>query len=147
MENESPKILNKEDILHILPQRSPILLIDRAELIPGKSVTATLHLDPEWPIFSGHFPEYPVFPGVYFVEAMAQAADLILLSLPGNAGKIPYFLGISRMRFLRPAYPGADLTLHAEITVDGGNGMYDCKASASVEGKTAASGTVSLALR
>lgn len=139
--------LEKKDILNILPQREPLLLIDRAELISYSSVQAEVFLNPDWEIFHGHFPEHPVLPGIYITESMAQAADLILLSLPGNEKKLPLFLGISQMRFLRPAYPGDTMQLFARIECDPGNGMYDCSVSASINNKKIAIGKISLALK
>lgn len=140
-------ILETSDIKNILPQKDPLLLIDRAEIAEGTSVFAEVFLNPDWEIFKGHFPGRPTLPGIYITESMAQAADLILLTMPGNEKKYPLFLGISRMRFLRPAYPNDTLQLSAKIDCDSGNGMYDCSVSASVNGKKAASGKISLALR
>lgn len=139
--------LKKSDVIKILPQNDPILLIDRAEVLEGVSALAEVFLNPDWEIFKGHFPGRPMLPGIYITESMAQAADLILLTIPGNENKYPLFLGISRMRFLRPAYPDDTLQLFAKIDCDSGNGMYDCSVSASVNGKKAASGKISLALR
>lgn len=139
--------LKKSDVIKVLPQNDPILLIDRAEVLEGVSALAEVFLNPDWEIFKGHFPGRPMLPGIYITESMAQAADLILLTIPGNEKKYPLFLGISQMRFLRPAYPGDTLLLSAQIGRDAGNGMYDCIVSASVNGKKAASGKISLALR
>ena len=140
-------ILEKSDIRHILPQAEPFLLIDRAEITEASAIRAEVFLDPAWEIFQAHFPGYALLPGVYLAESMAQTADLLLLTRPGNQEKLPLFLGISRMRFLRPAYPGDTLILSAAIKQEAGSGMYDCRVSASIHGKTAAAGEISLALK
>lgn len=140
-------ILKTSDIKNILPQKDPILLVDRAEIFDDASVSAEVFLNPDWEIFKGHFPGRPTLPGIYITESMAQAADLILLTIPGNEKKFPLLLGISRMRFLRPAYPNDMLQLSAKMDCDSGNGMYDCTVSAFVNQKKIASGNISLALR
>ena len=86
-------------------------------------------------------------PVVEAKKAMAQAADLILLSLPENAGKTPLFLGISRVRFLRPVLPGDDIVITAALSQAADGGIYECSASVTAGGRKAASGQVSLALR
>ena len=72
--------LTHQQVMDILPHRDPMLLIDEAsELVPGESITATFWADPQRDIFRGHFPGEPVLPGVYTVEATAQATDLVLM--------------------------------------------------------------------
>ena len=86
--------------MEILPHRPPMLLIDSAQrLVPGSECVASLYIDPAWHIFQGHFPGQPVLPGVYAVESMAQAADLLLLSQPRWAGKAPLLAGVEHARF------------------------------------------------
>ncbi len=136
----------KEQIEKILPQSDPILLIDRASVTEGESAESSVFVDPSWDIFRGHFRNHPVLPGIYIAECMAQTADLILLTIPGNAKKFPMFFSISQMRFLRPVYPGSRLDVFAGILCDAGNGMYDCEVSAACQGKKVASGKITLAL-
>lgn len=138
--------LNNEDVRKLLPHREPLLLVDEAVIEEG-CVAASVFVSPKWDVFRGHFPENPVLPGIYVTESMAQAADLLLLSEPSNTGKLPYFSSIRNMRFIRPVLPGTQLTLKAEITQDAGNGFYECAVSAEVAGRTAAKGSISLALR
>lgn len=121
--------LNQSAIKELLPHRHPLLLVDEAWL-KETSVEASLYISPDWQIFEGHFPGTPVLPGIYLTESMAQAADLILLSRPENAGKLPYFMGIKNMRFIRPVHPGAVIKLHAELLCDAGGGLYDCSVTA-----------------
>lgn len=140
-------ILEASDINRILPHRPPLLLVDRAVVNPDNTVKAEVYLRPEWEIFQGHFPSYPVLPGIYVTESMAQAAGLLLLTMPGNEGKLPLFLNISQMRFLRPARPGDTMQLSAELVQDAGNGIYECKVFAHIDNKKIAAGRISLALR
>ena len=80
--------LNRKEIESILPHRDPMLLVDSVEsLTPREHIVTTFFVDPARDIFRGHFPEEPVLPGVYTVECMAQAADLLLMAdgrFPGN---------------------------------------------------------------
>ena len=139
-------LLNHDEVKNILPHRDPLLLVSQAE-IEDNEVCATLFVDPSWDIFKGHFPEKPVLPGVYLVESMAQAADILIMSDPKNKGKLPYFAGINKIRFIRPVYPGNTIVLTAEITSDAGNGLYECKTTALIAGKEAAQGYVSIMLK
>ena len=94
--------LSKEEIKAIIPHRDPMLLVDTVEeMEPGDHIVTTFFVDPAREIFKGHFPGEPVLPGVYSVECMAQTADILLLSAERYAGKIPLFLGINNVRFLR----------------------------------------------
>lgn len=140
--------LNNNEVKAVLPQRAPILLIDTAnELIPGQSVKTKTFIDPNWEIFKGHFPSAPVLPGVFIVEAMAQAADIMLLTLPENKNKTPFFLSINRVRFLRQILPGETIEIEATLSCDAGGGMYDCSAAVFTNGKKAATGNISIAMR
>lgn len=140
--------LNHLQVESVLPHRSPILLIDTvSELEPGVSAKAQTFIEPSWDIFRGHFPSAPVLPGVYIIEAMAQASDLLLLTIPGNENKTPFFLSVSRARFLRQVKPGETIYISAELSCDAGGGMYDCSAVISAGGKRVAAGTISIALR
>ena len=108
--------LNHEQVMEIIPHRDPMLLIDEVqELVPGQRVQASLWVDPAREIFKGHFPGNPVLPGVYTVEATAQATDLALMTKPAYAGKIPLFLGINNVKFRKRILPGDTLDIHAGL--------------------------------
>jgi len=140
--------LNNEQIKNIIPHRTPMLMIDSvSDLVPGISITAENHFSETWEIYRGHFPSKPVTPGIYLIESMAQAADIMLLSLPENSGKTPFLVGISRIRFMRSVLPGDNIVIRAELSQTGGGGLYECSASVSVDGKKAASGLITLALK
>ena len=108
--------LDHEAVKKIIPHRPPMLLVDSVEdMQPGKEIVTRLFIDPDWAIFAGHFPDDPVLPGVYMVECMAQAADVLLLSDPRYAGMTPLFLGIDKVRFLSKIKPGDTIEVHAAI--------------------------------
>ena len=93
-----------------------MLLIDEVnELIPGQRITATFWVDPAREIFKGHCPGAPVLPGVYTMEATAQATDLVLITKPAYADKVPLFLGINNVKFRKKILPGDTLEIHAEL--------------------------------
>ena len=95
--------------------------------------------------FDGHFPDYPIFPGVLIVEAMAQVGAIAVLSVPENKGKIVLFAGIDRLRFRGPVYPGDTLRLEVKFTKMRGS-IGKGTAKATVEGKTVAEGELTFAI-
>lgn len=140
--------LNKDEIKKFLPHRDPILMLDFVtEVIVGEKIESEVFVNPAWSIFEGHFPQYPILPGIYLTEAMAQNAALLLLLNNNNAGKLPILFSIQNMRFQRPVVPEDHLNLYAEIVTDAGNDLYDCKVFVKIEDKTVASGMITLALR
>ncbi|MDD6435999.1 MAG: 3-hydroxyacyl-ACP dehydratase FabZ [Clostridiales bacterium] len=141
--------LNREEIMNIIPHRDPMLLLSEVEeLLPGERITANFFVDPEREIFKGHFPDEPVLPGVYTVESMAQAADVLLMTKECYAGKTPLFLGINNVRFLRKILPGDTIVIKAELIKERAEkAIATCSAEVFDNGELAATGEVTLAMR
>jgi 3-hydroxyacyl-[acyl-carrier-protein] dehydratase len=102
-------------ILEHLPHRYPFLLVDRVlEIEPGKRILALKNVSINEHFFSGHFPHYPVMPGVLVIEALAQAAAILAFQTRGQKPdnkSVYYFVGIDDARFKRPVVPGDQLLL------------------------------------
>ena len=141
--------LSKEEIKSIIPHRDPMLLVDTVEeMVPGDHIVTTFFIDPDREIFRGHFPGEPVLPGVYSVECMAQSADILLLSMERYAGKVPLFLGINNVRFLRKILPGDIIEIHARLASERAEkAIATCSAEIYNHGELAATGDVTLAMR
>ncbi len=107
------------EILNILPHSYPFLLVDRVlEMEPGKSIRALKNVTYNEPFFPGHFPGNPVMPGVLIVEAIAQAGGILAFySTPeeNRKGKGVAFMGIDKVKFRKPVYPGDQMILHVEV--------------------------------
>jgi 3-hydroxyacyl-[acyl-carrier-protein] dehydratase len=137
-------------VLKHLPQRYPILMIDRvSECEPGKRVRALKNVSANEPYFQGHFPARPIMPGVLILEAMAQAAGLVVLSA-GNTGEhhenLYYYVGIDNARFKKPVVPGDQLELEVKLErMLRGIGKFSCVAR--VSGETVAEAAILLAIR
>jgi len=111
--------LNLQDILEILPHRYPFLLIDRiTEIVRTKRIVAIKNVTINEPYFAGHFPNFPIMPGVLVVEAMAQAGGVLLLTeFPDREQKLLLFTGIERAKFRRPVVPGDQLRIEVDVIV------------------------------
>jgi 3-hydroxyacyl-[acyl-carrier-protein] dehydratase len=132
------KTLNIVEIMAILPHRYPFLLIDRVIEMEAKTrVVAIKNVSMNEPFFPGHFPDYPIMPGVLQVEAMAQAGGALLLgeySAEERADKLMVFTGIENARFRRPVLPGD--VLRIEVTVENWRSRaVKMKGECTVEGK------------
>jgi 3-hydroxyacyl-[acyl-carrier-protein] dehydratase len=108
--------LEIEQIMSRIPHRYPLLLVDRIlELEPGRRIVGLKNVSANEPFFLGHFPDYPVMPGVLVVEAMAQVGGVLASYLPGAEGRLAHFASIERCRFRRPVKPGDQLI--TEVTI------------------------------
>lgn len=129
----------------MLPHRYPILLVDRVlELVPDQSATVLKNVTFNEPHFQGHFPGFPVMPGVLIVEAMAQAAALVVVESVGEAaeGKVVYFMSIDNARFRKPVTPGDSLHIKVEKVQSRAN-VWKFKGVALVDDKVCAEATFS----
>ncbi len=136
-----------DEIMATIPHRYPFVLVDRIEEHePGKSAVGVKNVTMnEW-YFPGHFPEFPVMPGVLIIEALAQVGAFALLSEPDNAGKLAFFAGIDKVRFKRQVRPGDVLRLECEISrVRAGVGFGTARAT--VDGELVCAGELMFAVR
>ncbi len=110
-------MLEITDIMAILPHRYPFLLIDRVvEMERRKRIVAIKNVTINEPFFQGHFPSYPIMPGVLVIEAMAQAGGALLLTeVPDRENKLMVFTGIERAKFRRPVVPGDQLRIEINV--------------------------------
>jgi 3-hydroxyacyl-[acyl-carrier-protein] dehydratase len=109
--------LDINEIMKVLPHRPPFLLIDRIlDVNPGVSCTALKNVTYNEEFFKGHYPEYPVMPGVLIVEALAQTGAYGILTMEENKGKTPFFGGLNNVKFRKQVVPGD--TLRLEVTID-----------------------------
>ena len=138
------------EVLKNLPQRYPILMIDRVKHCEAnKRIVALKNVSANEPYFQGHFPGRPIMPGVMILEAMAQAAGVLIIS--GDKGtdhhqNIYYYVGIDDARFKKPVIPGDQLELDVKVErMLRGIGKFSCVAR--VAGETAAEATILLAMR
>jgi 3-hydroxyacyl-[acyl-carrier-protein] dehydratase len=105
------------EIMSLLPHRYPFLLIDRViEMEPRKRIVAIKNVTINEPFFAGHFPGYPIMPGVLMVEAIAQAGGALLLTeIPNRDEKLMVFTGIERAKFRKPVTPGDQLRVEVDV--------------------------------
>ncbi len=131
----------RDVIERVLPHRDPFVWVSRVLVCePGASITAELDVDPEQPLFAGHFPGHTVLPGVIIMEALAQAASFCILVERGAEGSIGFLTGIDGAKFRRQVEPGETLTLKGRI-VKSSSRLCVAEVAASVDGAVCASAT------
>ena len=129
--------MDVNEVLAHLPQRYPFQMIDRVELVePGKRIVALKAVSANEPYFQGHFPGRPIMPGVLILEAMAQAAGILVFRTLGakpDENSVYYYAGIDNARFKKPVLPGDRLEI--EVTIIGSKrGVWKFGAIARVDG-------------
>ena len=138
------------EILDTLPHRYPFLLVDRVnEIVPGERIVAQKNVTMNEEFFNGHFPHFPVMPGVLIVEALAQAAGILSFKTMGSKSdenSLYFFVGIDNCRFKRPVVPGDVLMLHVTIERQS-RGLWKYTCAAMVDGQVAAEADLMCALR
>jgi 3-hydroxyacyl-[acyl-carrier-protein] dehydratase len=117
-------IMDVEKIKSLIPHRHPFLLIDSVhEIVKGEKIIASKFLSIEEPVFAGHFPGNPIYPGVYYIESIAQAGAILLFeSKPEITGSLGMLSGIEESRFRRPCKPGE--RVHYEVSLEKSRAMF-----------------------
>jgi 3-hydroxyacyl-[acyl-carrier-protein] dehydratase len=137
-------LFNVVDIQKILPHRYPFLLVDRiTELREGEFIEGYKNVSISEPVFQGHFPDHPIYPGVMIIEGMAQAGGVLAFkSLPEDdrndtENKVVYFMSIDKAKFRSPVTPGDQLIYHISVMKHKG-AVWQFEAKALVDGKVVA---------
>lgn len=140
-------MLDVQKIKEIIPHRYPFLLVDKVtEMEEGKRVVGLKNVSVNEPFFSGHFPEYPVMPGVLILEALAQVGAIAVLDMEQNKGKIGFLAGVDKCRFKRQVQPGDQLRLEVEILRMKGP-IGKGKGIATVDGEVACEAEIMFAIK
>ncbi|MEW6657012.1 MAG: 3-hydroxyacyl-ACP dehydratase FabZ [Aquificota bacterium] len=141
--------MDTREIMEVLPHRYPLLLADKIVQIElGKRIVGIKNVSANEPYFQGHFPGFPLMPGVYILEAMAQVGGILMIkSLGLEIGKYAVvFAGVDEARFKKPVYPGDQLILELEA-VSLKKTLSKMKGKASVEGQIVAEAILYAAAR
>ncbi len=132
---EEPRMLDIIEIQKMLPHRYPFLFVDRVlEVEPGKRIVGIKNVSYDEQFFQGHFPGRPIMPGVLIVEAMAQAAGVLVYKSMEIADNMVYFMTIDKAKFRRPVVPGDQLRLEVEAVQNRGK-AWKFTGKALVDGK------------
>jgi UDP-3-O-[3-hydroxymyristoyl] N-acetylglucosamine deacetylase/3-hydroxyacyl-[acyl-carrier-protein] dehydratase len=132
--------LDVRRILDVLPHRFPFVMIDRVTSIEGNEVLVGIkNVTINEPFFTGHFPGHPVMPGVLQLEAMAQAAGILLLRRSSSEGKVAFFMSADKVKFRKPVVPGDQLVITATLEKVRGNKLATASVSCTVNEKAVSS--------
>jgi 3-hydroxyacyl-[acyl-carrier-protein] dehydratase len=134
------EVINIDQIKKLIPHRAPFLLIDRVEhVVLDSEATGIKMVSGNEPYFAGHFPDFPVMPGVLIVEALAQTASVIVAATTPDvtAGKLVFFTTVEKARFRQPVRPGDVVKLHVVKNTNKGP-LWKFVGKASVDGKLVA---------
>lgn len=146
-----PGAIERKEIETLIPHRPPFLWIDRVEeLEPGVRCVAVKFVDPDNPIFAGHFPAKPILPGVLLIEAVAQTAGVMLGSAAPqgpdkNAQGVALLAAVNRFKFFQPVTPGQELRIETTKLTEAGK-MALISGTVSVSGDVVANGELSVVL-
>ena len=122
-------------------------MIDRVVSIEGdETLTGLKNVSINEPFFTGHFPGHPVMPGVLQLEAMAQAAGILLLRRSSSEGKVAFFMSADKVKFRKPVVPGDQLEIKAQLVKVRGNKLATADVSCYVNGKVVSSASLMFAI-
>lgn len=139
--------MDVKQIKETIPHRYPFLLVDKViEMEEGQRVEAIKNVTVNEPFFQGHFPDYPVMPGVLIIEALAQTGAMAVLGKEQNKGKIGFLAGVDKCRFKKQVTPGDQLKLEVEIIREKGP-IGKGKGTATVDGKLACEAEITFAIQ
>lgn len=135
------KTIDLNEIKTLIPHRYPMLFVDKVvDYEPNKFLHAIKNVTINEPVFNGHFPDMAIFPGVFILEALAQATGILGFKSKGSEvqNELYLFASIDKARFKRPVYPGDTLNLHVEFLKER-RGMWKFYGEARVDGKVVCS--------
>ncbi len=134
-------------ILDTLPHRYPFVMIDRVvEFVGSDALVAIKNVSINEPYFQGHFPGNPVMPGVLQLEAMAQAAGILMLRRGSAEGKATLFMSADKVKFRKPVRPGDQLILNAKLTKTRGDKLAAAEVTCTVDGHVVSSAELMFAI-
>ncbi len=127
-----------EDILNAIPHRPPFLFVDEIIEQTGDHIMARKRIDPKEEFFKGHYPDYPIMPGVLVCECVFQAGAILMSKkYPNLAGQVPVLSRIQNVKFKNPVFPGSVLDIRVDYVDHAGPAHY-MKGKVQVDGKTVA---------
>jgi len=140
-------MMNIDEIMKILPHRYPFLLVDKVLEIDEDEIKAIKNVSINEPYFVGHFPEYPIMPGVLQIEGLAQTAGILMLKDKQEGDSVPLFLGIDKARFKKEVRPGETITYNVKL-LNENSGVYRFEGKVTnKEGKVCCKATILAALK
>jgi len=133
-------------VMQVLPHRFPFLMIDRVAKIDGNTIVASKNVTINEHFFQGHFPGHPIMPGVMQLEAMAQAAGILMMKHAENIGQIAYFMAADNVKWRKPVVPGDTLMIEVELTKSRGK-IGKAKGVCKVRGEIVSEADVTFMMR
>lgn len=143
------KSLSREELLEFTPIRDPFLLVSEIpELVWGESAVGRFYVDPELPVFKGHFPGDPTLPGIYTIEATGQLSAIVVNTIDRYKGKVGLLLGVNKASFYKKVRPGDTLETHCKIAhIREDKAIITIENQAFVDGELAAETVMAIAMR